>query len=245
MAFLGNTSHEVGYLLKNSDLFDDLPELYHDPAFLDRFHAYIPGWEVETVRGEMFCESYGFIVDYLAEALRYLRALDYGNGFAQWFDLSRSISTRDRDGITKTFSGLAKILFPDGVMEKEQARDLLEFAMELRCRVKDQLYRIDETFERVDFAYRDLESGAVSRVQTLEEVEWPETYHALDLVPWEPEAAVAAPVASVAADDGFCGMDAIHRRTHDPAGMTGSFPSGIDAGDAALQGLPPMDPHRR
>ena len=139
MAFLGNTSHDVGYLLKNSDLFDDLPALYHDSAFLDRFHAYIPGWEIENVRGEMFCESYGFIVDYLAEALRYLRALDYGNGFAQWFELSRSISTRDRDGITKTFSGLAKILFPGGTMEKEQARELLEFAMDLRCHVKDQL----------------------------------------------------------------------------------------------------------
>jgi ATP-dependent Lon protease len=61
--------------------------------------------------------------------------------------------------------------------------------MELRERVKDQLYRIDETFERVDFTYRDLESGAIARVQTLEEVEWPDTYHALDLVPWEPEEA--------------------------------------------------------
>ncbi|MGN9235157.1 BREX system Lon protease-like protein BrxL [Atopobiaceae bacterium HCP3S3_D6] len=183
MAFLGNTSHEVGYLLKNSDLFDDLPTLYHDSAFLDRFHAYIPGWEIETVRGEMFCESYGFIVDYLAEALRYLRTLDYGNGFSKWFELSRSISTRDRDGITKTFSGLVKILFPDGKPEKEQARDLLEFALELRCRVKDQLYRIDGTFERVDMSYRDLETGESRRVTTLEETEYAAFYHSRDKVP--------------------------------------------------------------
>lgn len=183
MAFLGNTGHEVGYLLKNSDLFDDLPALYHDSAFLDRFHAYIPGWEIETVRGEMFCESYGFIVDYLAEALRYLRALDYGNGFSRWFELSRTISTRDRDGITKTFSGLAKILFPNGELGKEQARELLEFAMELRCRVKDQLYRIDGTFERVDMSYRDLETGETRRVTTLEETEYAAFYHSRDRVP--------------------------------------------------------------
>jgi len=183
MAFLGNTSHEVGYLLKNSDLFDDLPALYHDSAFLDRFHAYIPGWEVETVRGEMFCERWGFIVDYLAEALRHLRALDFGNGFAQWFELSRSISTRDRDGITKTFSGLAKILYPAGTMEKEQARELLEFAMELRCRVKDQLYRIDGTFERVDMSYRDRETGESRSITTLEEAEYAAFYHSRDLVP--------------------------------------------------------------
>lgn len=183
MAFLGNTSHEVGYLLKNSDLFDDLPALYHDSAFLDRFHAYIPGWEIETVRGEMFCESYGFIVDYLAEALRYLRTLDYGNGFSKWFELSRTISTRDRDGITKTFSGLVKILFPSGELEKEQARELLELAMELRARVKDQLYRIDGTFERVDMSYRDRETGEARHVTTLEETEYAAFYHSRDKVP--------------------------------------------------------------
>ncbi len=226
MAFLGNTSHEVGYLLKNSDLFDDLPELYHDPAFLDRFHAYIPGWEVETVRGEMFCESYGFIVDYLAEALRYLRALDYGNGFAQWFDLSRSISTRDRDGITKTFSGLAKILFPDGVMEKEQARDLLEFAMELRCRVKDQLYRIDATFERVEMSYRDIDTGESRVVSTLEEAEYGAFYHSRDLVPLfgedvapmsvEDKEAGAEPAAAAAADNTAAAPVAVAERSVEP-----------------------------
>lgn len=199
MAFLGNTSHEVGYLLKNSDLFDDLPALYHDSAFLDRFHAYIPGWEIETVRGEMFCESYGFIVDYLAEALRHLRSLDFGNGFAKWFELSRSISTRDRDGITKTFSGLVKILYPDGRLEKEQARELLEFAMELRARVKDQLYRIDGTFERVDMSYRDRETGESRHVTTLEETEYAAFYHSRDKVPMEDEdASVEHAVAGTA-----------------------------------------------
>ena len=229
MAFLGNTSHEVGYLLKNSDLFDDLPALYHDSAFLDRFHAYIPGWEVETVRGEMFCESYGFIVDYLAEALRYLRALDYGNGFAQWFELSRSISTRDRDGITKTFSGLAKILFPGGTMEKEQARELLEFAMELRCRVKDQLYRIDGTFERVDMSYRDRETGESRSITTLEEAEYEAFYHSRDLVPLLDED--VAPM-SVEEKEAEASGDA---GTVEPIGraVVGDAASGVEASEPA------------
>ena len=188
MAFVGNTSHDVSYMIGQTDLFEDLPAMYHDPAFIDRLHAYIPGWEMSIIRGEMFSSDFGLIVDYLAEALRHLRALDYSGGYDQWFELSKTLSTRDRDGINKTFSGLLKIVFPGRNQTKDEARELLEFAMELRERVKDQLYRIDETFERVDFAYRDLENGAVSRVQTLEEVEWPEIYHALDLVPWEVEA---------------------------------------------------------
>ena len=59
MVFVGNTSHTVPYMLKHSDLFDELPESYHDSAYLDRLHFYIPGWEVETIRGEMFSDGYG------------------------------------------------------------------------------------------------------------------------------------------------------------------------------------------
>mgnify|MGYP002625808811 CR=1 FL=1 len=185
MAFVGNTSHDVGYMIRSTDLFEDLPDMYHDPAFIDRLHAYVPGWEMSIIRGDMFCTDFGLIVDYLAEALRHLRTLDYAGGYDRWFQLSSTLSTRDKDGVNKTFSGLLKILFPGRNQTKDEARELLEFAMEMRERVKDQLYRIDETFERVEFSYRDLETGAMHRVQTLEEVEWPEEYHALDLVPWE------------------------------------------------------------
>lgn len=182
MAFIGNTSHDVGYLIQNADLFDDLPALYHDPAFIDRIHAYVPGWEMSIIRGDMFSNGFGLIVDYLAEALRALRALDYSGIYERWFPVSESISTRDRDGVNKTFSGLAKILFPGKGLDKEQARELLEIAMEMRERVKDQLYRIDGTFERVDFSYADKETGEVRTVQTLEEAEYPSIYHARDLV---------------------------------------------------------------
>ena len=104
MVFVGNTSHTVPYMLKHSDLFDELPESYHDSAYLDRLHHYIPGWEVDTIRGEMFSDGYGFVVDYIAEVLQ-VRNDDYSDRYQQHFTLSSDISTRDRDGIHKTFSG--------------------------------------------------------------------------------------------------------------------------------------------
>lgn len=182
MVFVGNTSHDVGYMIKTTDLFEDLPAIYHDSAFLDRLHAYIPGWEMDIIRGDMFTSDYGFIVDYLAEALRHLRSLDYSGFYQDSFELSEGLSTRDRDGIRKTFSGLMKILFPGKDATPEEVGELLEFSMELRERVKDSLYRIDETFERVDFSYRP-KDGQWKRVKTLEETDYPDAYHALDKVP--------------------------------------------------------------
>ena len=120
MVFVGNTQHTVPYMLKHADLFDELPELFYDSAFLDRIHCYIPGWEVDIIRGEMFSDGYGFVVDYLAEILRSLRDHDYSDRYGDFFSLSPDISTRDRDGIHKTFSGLMKILFPhDGATREE------------------------------------------------------------------------------------------------------------------------------
>jgi ATP-dependent Lon protease len=112
MVFVGNTRHNVPYMLKHSDLFDELPDKYHDSAFIDRLHAYLPGWEVDVIRGEMFSNGYGFVVDYLAEILRYLRNQDFSDRYTAHFTLSPDISTRDRDAVHKTFSGLMKVLYP-------------------------------------------------------------------------------------------------------------------------------------
>ena len=101
MAFVGNTSHNVPYMLKNSDLFEELPKQYHDPAFLDRIHFYLPGWEFEQIRSEMFTSGFGFVVDYLAEILHNLRDADYSDRFEKYFELSSTLSTRDKDGIKK------------------------------------------------------------------------------------------------------------------------------------------------
>jgi len=185
MVFVGNTQHTVPYMLKHSDLFCELPDKFYDSAFLDRIHFYIPGWEIDIIRGEMFSSGYGFVVDYLAEILRSLRNHDYSDRYKQQLSLSADISTRDRDGINKTFSGLMKILFPhDGATEQE-VEQLLRFAIEGRKRVKDQLMRIDSTYGNVCFSYRGTD-GQTKLVATLEEEEYPSYYHKkVDSEQWE------------------------------------------------------------
>ena len=176
MVFVGNTDHTVPYMLKHSDLFDPLPEKFHDSAFLDRIYYYIPGWEVDVIRGEMFSDGYGFVVDYLAEILRSLRSHDYSDRYKHLFTLSSDISARDRDGINKTFSGLMKILFPDTEATEAEVEEVLRFAIEGRKRVKDQLLRIDPTYPDVHFAYTS-KDGTEKLVHTLEELEYPDYYH--------------------------------------------------------------------
>ena len=176
MAFVGNTEHSLAYMLKHTDLFDALPAKFYDSAFLDRLHFYIPGWEVDIIRGEMFSSGYGFVVDYLAEVLRHLRNQDHSDQYKGMFELDSSLSTRDKDGINKTFSGLMKILFPHGGATKEELEKILKLAMEGRKRVKDQLMRIDTTYAAVKFNYSD-ELGNKTSVSTLEELQYPKYFN--------------------------------------------------------------------
>ncbi len=177
MAFIGNTTHTVPYMLKNSDLFDELPAAYRDPAWLDRIHHYIPGWEVAPIRSEMFSTGYGFVVDYLAEILRAKRSEDFSDKYKDYFTLDNSISTRDQDGVRKTFSGLMKLVHPTGEASEEEVRALLEFAIEGRKRVKDSILRIDATMRDspVHFRYAD-KAGVWHDVATLEESQYPKLY---------------------------------------------------------------------
>ena len=170
MAFVGNTKHNVPYMLKNSHLFESIPEGYIKGAFLDRMHMYIPGWEVRILKSSVFSNEYGFIVDYLAELLRELRKADYSVHLDGKIKLDGSLTTRDKTAVRKSFSGLAKILYPHGEMTDTELLELLDFAIEGRKRVKDQLYIIDETFkaEPVEFKYTVLSSGQEVAIETLE-----------------------------------------------------------------------------
>lgn len=181
MVFVGNTSHTVPYMLKQSDLFEELPPSYHDSAFLDRLHCYIPGWEIEAIRGEMFSNGYGFVVDYIAEILKSMRAQDFSDKYAEFFTLSPDISTRDRDGIHKTFSGLMKILYPHGEATPEEVEEILRLSVEGRKRVKDQILRIDKTMSPVNFGYTD-SAGEWKPVTTLEEDVYPRLYNQVSSV---------------------------------------------------------------
>lgn len=175
-AFVGNTDHNVPWMLKNSDLFEALPSQFHDSAFIDRLHAYLPGWEVDIIRGEMFTSGYGFIVDYLAEILRHLRAEDFSHRSDRYFTIPVQTHIRDRAAISKTMSGLLKLIFPNGGETEAEVEELLRFAIECRKRVKDQLLRIDSTFESADFYYI-ASDGSKRAVTTLEEEEFPQFYH--------------------------------------------------------------------
>lgn len=175
-AFVGNTDHNVPFMLKNSDLFEALPPQFHDSAFIDRLHAYLPGWEIDVIRGEMFTTGYGFIVDYLAEILRHLRQEDFSNRPDLHFKVSEKISTRDRDAVYKTMSGFLKVIFPAGDETADDVEELLQLALESRKRVKDQLFRIDATYPDVDFFYTGSD-GEKRRVQTVEEQEFPQFYY--------------------------------------------------------------------
>lgn len=176
IVFVGNTQHTVPYMLRHSDLFEQVPDKFYDSAFLDRIHCYIPGWEVDIIRGEMFSEGYGFVVDYLAEILRAMRNRDYAHCYTEYFSLSSDMSNRDRDGIHKTFSGLMKILFPHGEASKEDIEELLQFSIEGRKRVKDQLLRIDSTYAAVHFTYENTQ-GQSQSIKTLEEEAYPHYYY--------------------------------------------------------------------
>jgi len=172
MVFVGNTDHSVPYMMRHSDLFDALPKDYYDTAFLDRMHAYLPGWEVQKLRNDMFSSDYGFIVDYLAEVLKDLRKEDRTNDFSEFFELSDTITTRDKTSIAKTYAGLSKVIFPNGGITIEEARELLDFSIECRKRVKEQLRKMDETFEQVDFSYSIDGMDEKFEIKTLEEIEY-------------------------------------------------------------------------
>ncbi|THV60836.1 BREX system Lon protease-like protein BrxL [Flagellimonas alvinocaridis] len=173
MVFVGNTDHSVSYMMKHSDLFDALPKDYYDTAFLDRMHCYLPGWEVQKLRNEMFTSEYGFIVDYLAEILKNLRKEDRTHDYSKYFELSSTITTRDKTSIAKTYAGLVKVIYPDDDYGEEDAKEILNFAIENRKRVKDQLQKMDETFleDLVEFSYTSKTTGENITIVTLEEIE--------------------------------------------------------------------------
>lgn len=199
MVFVGNTKHTVPYMLKHSDLFEELPEKYYDSAFIDRLHTYVPGWEIDVIRGEMFSTGYGFVVDYLAEILRHMRNDDYSNRYRDLFSLSSDISTRDRDGVNKTFSGMMKLLFPADDASEAEVEEILHLAMEGRKRVKDQLLRIDSTYPDTDFSFTARDGRKIS-VTTLEETEYPDHYHKRAPGHEEPTPSERASPATIAPD---------------------------------------------
>ena len=173
MVFVGNTKHTVPYMLRSSHLFESIPTSFVKGAFLDRIHLYNPGWEIKMLKKDSFSKGYGLITDYIAAVLHELRNDDRTAVLKEYAKFDGSLSERDHLAIRKTFSGMMKLIYPDGKMTDEEAYELIDFAAESRKRVKDQLYVIDETFkaEPAKFEYLNVKTGATVVVKTLEQIE--------------------------------------------------------------------------
>ena len=169
MVFVGNINQSVESLVKTSHLLAPFPEAMIDSAFFDRFHAYVPGWEIPKMRPEFFTNQYGMIVDYLAEYLREMRKYSFADAIDKWFKLGNNLNQRDTIAVRRTTSGLLKLVCPNGEYTKESVRKCLEYALETRRRVKEQLKKIGGMeFYDVHFSYIDLEDG-VERFVTVPE----------------------------------------------------------------------------
>ena len=161
ISFEGNTFKSLEEMLKVSTLFDPFPErIRNDTAFFDRINAYLPGWETPKLKSELLTSSFGFITDFLSEFCHQMRKYDFTNLFGQYFSLNSKFSTRDEIAVRKTFSGLAKLIFPDESISKEDAKELLIYSIEGRRRVKEQLYKLDPVeFKDRDLGFIDNEDG--------------------------------------------------------------------------------------
>ncbi len=160
MVFVGNINQSVDVLLKTSSLFDPFPpEMGTDTAFLDRIHAYLPGWEIPKFRPEHFTNDYGFISDYLAEFVRELRKEQYGDALDSAFRLGKNLNQRDTIAVRRMVDGYLKLLYPDGEFTKEELEEVLQISLEMRRRVKEQLKKLGGMeFYDVNFSYIDNET---------------------------------------------------------------------------------------
>jgi len=171
IAFEGNTFRSVADMMRTTNLFEPFPEEFnHDSAFFDRIHAYLPGWETPKLRASLFTKGYGLISDCFSEFCHAMRKYDFTNAFGGYFELNDNHNTRDDTAVRRTFSGMAKLIYPDEEMTKEEARELLEYCIECRRRVKEQLRKMNPAeFSDVALGYIDLDTG-VEHIVGLPEV---------------------------------------------------------------------------
>jgi ATP-dependent Lon protease len=148
-------------MVQTSHLFAPMPPVIRDDmAFIDRLHFYLPGWEIPKMRNDLFTDHYGFVVDYLAEALRELRRHNFTEVADRCFSLGAHLNARDRKAVRKTTSGLMKILYPHGEVGDEELAEVLELALEGRRRVKEQLKKMGSfEYYHTSFSYTHQDTG--------------------------------------------------------------------------------------
>jgi len=161
IVMFGNTNQPIDVMVQTGHLFAPMPDVIRDDmAFIDRIHFYLPGWEIPKMRVELFTKHYGFVVDYLAEALRAMRKHNFTEVIDQHFSLGSHLNARDRKAARKTVSGLMKVLYPDGKATPEELKEIAELALEGRRRVKEQLKKMGSfEYYHTSFSYMEKETG--------------------------------------------------------------------------------------
>jgi len=156
-AFVGNIDLSIPQVVTSTqfDLFAPLPKEF-DLALIDRFHTYLPGWEMPKNTSALLTNRYGFITDYLAAAFRELALhhtrIDWIN---QHVRLGKSVEGRDERAIKKTISALLKILHPVGDPEPEELEEYVSYAVEGRRRIKEQLNKrkTDDEYAHINLSF--------------------------------------------------------------------------------------------
>jgi ATP-dependent Lon protease len=157
LSFVGNIDVSVQQVVNSNehDLFQPLPpEL--DLAVMDRFAAYIPGWEMPKNSSEFLTSNYGFITDYLAEAFHYqFKHTNRYEEVSKRIRLGKAIEGRDEKGIKKTVCAFLKILHPNGPPTDDEFEEYVAYATECRRRVKEQMNKRkpDDEFARINLSY--------------------------------------------------------------------------------------------
>jgi ATP-dependent Lon protease len=161
ITMFGNTNQPIDVMVQTGHLFAPMPDVIRDDmAFIDRLHFYLPGWEIPKMQNALFTDHYGFVVDYLAEALRELRKHNFTEIIDRDFALGAHLNARDRKAVRKTVSGLVKILYPHGELTSDELGELLELAIEGRRRVKEQLKKMGSfEYYHTSFSYTVQETG--------------------------------------------------------------------------------------
>jgi len=157
LAFVGNIDQSIDQIVHspNFDLFQPMPKEF-DLAIMDRFAAYVPGWEFPKNSSEFLTSNYGFITDFLAEAYHY--QLKHSNRYEEVnsrIRLGKSVEGRDEKAIKKTVAAFLKILHPGGKATEEEFEEYVAYAVEARRRVKEQMNKRkpDEEFANINLSY--------------------------------------------------------------------------------------------
>jgi ATP-dependent Lon protease len=157
IALVGNFDVDVQHQQRVGHLFGPLPpEMRNDTAFMDRIHAYLPGWDIPKVNRDLFTDHFGLVSDVLAEAFTRLRDGSRAAALMGRVHFGGALSGRDQNAVTKTVSGLLKLIQPDGsaAISDEDLEWAVRLALEVRRRVKEQQKRIGTAeFRNTQFSY--------------------------------------------------------------------------------------------